>query len=297
MNELSKPLVSVIIPTYGGGEYLSRAILSVLNQTYDNIEVLVVDDNGKGSENQLKTQSVIQPFVHQVQYIVHDVNRNGSAARNTGAAVAKGDYFAFLDDDDEYYHNNIETLVNCMSLLDETFAFCYGGCIDYLNGKQIAEFYPQEDSDPIYHTFMHKLPIGTNGFLIRSSVYRAVHGFDESFSRHQDWEFLGKVIAQYKIKAVNFLSYKRHILERNKPKNPDVLKPIRLHYLEAMKPFISKLPSKQQKNIYVENRLSISILYLKQRRFKEFVRDYLDARPGYRGVKFMAERMLKYVCK
>ena len=291
------PLVSVIIPTYGGGDYLERAIRSVLEQTYNNVEVIIVDDNGRGSCNQIKTEEIVKPFLDRVSYIVHEDNRNGSAARNTGALNAKGDFYAFLDDDDEYYPNNIETLTKALLDLDDNYAFCYGGCIDFLDDKQFAVFHPKDNPDPIYNTFMHRLPIGTNGFVIRASVYRKVGGFDESFKRHQDWEFLGKIIAQYKIKAIDVLSYKRHILERNKPKNPDVLKPIRLHYLEAMKPFISKLPLRQQRDIYVENRLSLTILYLKQKRIKDFLKDYIDVRPGYRGIRFMANRMWQYVCK
>jgi glycosyltransferase involved in cell wall biosynthesis len=297
MKSSSDPLVSVIIPTYGGGDYLERAIQSVLNQTYKNLEVIVVDDNGKGTENQLKTEEVIKRFENRVRYIVHKENRNGSAARNTGASFAKGVFFAFLDDDDEYYHDNIETLTSALLELDDSYAFCYGGCIDYLGDKQVAEFHPQDNPNPIYNTFMHRLPIGTNGFVIRASVYNKVHGFDESFKRHQDWEFLGKVIAQYRIKAIDVLSYKRHILERNKPKEPDVLKPIRLHYLKEMAPFISKLPKQQQKDIYVENRLSITILYLKQKRFKEFIKDYIDTKPGLRGVRFMSNRVWQYIIK
>ena len=78
-------LISIIIPTYGGGEFLERAIESALAQTYDNIEVIVVDDNGIDTENQLKTATIMKKyeFNPKVFYICHEVNKNGSAARNT----------------------------------------------------------------------------------------------------------------------------------------------------------------------------------------------------------------------
>ena len=97
-------LVSVIIPTYGGGEYLKRCIESVLAQTYPNIEVVVVDDNGLGTPNQLLTQKVMQEFKDdtRVKYVCHEINKNGSAARNTGFRNSKGEYICLLDDDDEW---------------------------------------------------------------------------------------------------------------------------------------------------------------------------------------------------
>jgi len=92
--------VSVLIPTYGGGQYLHRTIDSVLAQTYPHFEVIVIDDNGVGTENQKKTQAVMEQYKDEsrVIYICHEVNRNGSAARNTGFAHSKGDYICLLDE-------------------------------------------------------------------------------------------------------------------------------------------------------------------------------------------------------
>ena len=102
MGEIVKPLVSVIIPTYKRSKSLNRAIDSVLSQTYPNIEIIVVDDNGKGSKYQLETEKSLEKYIKtdKIKYIIHDVNRNGSAARNTGFKHSRGEYINFLDDDD-----------------------------------------------------------------------------------------------------------------------------------------------------------------------------------------------------
>ena len=94
--------VSVIITTYKRADMLSRAINSVLNQTYKNIEVIVVDDNGNGSEYRLKTEIIMNKYsqIDNLKYIKHKENKNGSAARNTGIREATGDIICFLDDDD-----------------------------------------------------------------------------------------------------------------------------------------------------------------------------------------------------
>ena len=103
---MDKPLVSVVIPTYGGAEFLKRCVDSVLSQTYPNIEIIVVDDNGLDTPNQLLTAKVMAEYNNNasVKYVCHKVNINGSAARNTGFKNSKGEYIALLDDNREVYH-------------------------------------------------------------------------------------------------------------------------------------------------------------------------------------------------
>ena len=95
-------LVTVIIPTYKGSNTILRAVDSVLNQTYKDIQIIVVDDNGKDTKEQQITQSVLQEYIDQnkILYLVHEKNINGSAARNTGLKYSDGKYICFLDDDD-----------------------------------------------------------------------------------------------------------------------------------------------------------------------------------------------------
>lgn len=80
---------------------LCRAVESVLSQTYSNIEIIVVDDKGIGTEYQIQTEQELAEYIASdtIQYIQHEVNKNGSAARNTGLQIAQGKYVNFLDDD------------------------------------------------------------------------------------------------------------------------------------------------------------------------------------------------------
>lgn len=88
-------LVSVIIPTYKGADKINSAVDSVLNQTYKNIEVIVVDDNGENESEQLLTAEKMKKYetFENVKYLVHKKNINGSAARNTGIRASKGILF------------------------------------------------------------------------------------------------------------------------------------------------------------------------------------------------------------
>ena len=89
--------VSVIIPTYNRAHLVGRAIRSVLNQTYQDFEIIVVDDCSTDN-----TEEIVKGFNdHRIRYMRHDRNRGGSAARNTGIKASQGKYIAFLDSDDE----------------------------------------------------------------------------------------------------------------------------------------------------------------------------------------------------
>ena len=80
------PLVSIVIPTYSRPLYLKRCIESVLNQTYSNIEIFVVDDNNPDTEFRRDTEKIMSEYLNHknVTYLQHECNKNGSAARNTG---------------------------------------------------------------------------------------------------------------------------------------------------------------------------------------------------------------------
>ena len=122
------PLVSVIITTCNGDYKLVRAVDSVLMQTYNNIEIIVVDDNGNGTASRIETEKMMEKFsnTERVIYLKHEQNKNGSAARNTGIRTAKGKYVAFLDDDDVF-----NPLIIPLSLIADNHICCY--CLEMNN--------------------------------------------------------------------------------------------------------------------------------------------------------------------
>ena len=119
-------LVSVIIPSYKGADKLRRAINSISDQTYQNIEIIVVDDNNPDTAERIQTESVIASLhLPNLKYIRHPENMNGSAARNTGIRAAKGKYTAFLDDDDIYLPCRVEKSVAALKKRPDSKAvFC-----------------------------------------------------------------------------------------------------------------------------------------------------------------------------
>lgn len=197
-------LVSVIIPTYNRPETVKRAVDSVLNQTYDNIEVIVCDDNGIGTEAGIKTANVMSEYSEnaKVKYVQHEVNINGSAARNTGFRASRGDYVMFLDDDDEFLPEKVSTQLARMESLDESWGACYA---DYIkiseDGKSIiAKSKEKCEGELLIEELKRNLFISAgSNLMIRRFVVEEIGGFDETFVRNQDQEFLVKILKKYKL--------------------------------------------------------------------------------------------------
>ena len=103
-------LVSVVIPTYSRNDMLERAIECIQNQTHHNLDIIIVDDTQPESEFRLSTQKIIQKYASdkRIHYIQNPKNLGGAGARNVGIEASKGEYIAFLDDDDVYYPEKIE---------------------------------------------------------------------------------------------------------------------------------------------------------------------------------------------
>lgn len=195
-----KDLVSVIIPTYQRPENLIRAIESVLTQTYKTIEIIVVDDNGKGTEWQLTTEKLLKDYIVEgkIQYICHKENLNGSAARNTGFKASKGEYINFLDDDDVFSPEKIEKQLFCLKSYSEEF----GACICNTDRKGIRKSVITsigEEGNLIEKVLVGEIDFNTSVVLFRRKALEEINGFDESFRRHQDWELYVRFFRAYKV--------------------------------------------------------------------------------------------------
>lgn len=196
VNETMNDLISLIITTYGGDSSLIRAINSVLNQTYKNFEIIVVDDNNPNTEQRHKTEQMMSAFIgkNNIKYIQHPENKNGSAARNTGISYAEGKYISFLDDDDILLPTRFERAI--MALTDHPD---YDGvCCDAVKIRSglICSISSRPDGYTIsYDNFFEHfglLGTGSNLFL-KKEIIQKVDGFDTRFNRFQDVEFMLRV--------------------------------------------------------------------------------------------------------
>jgi len=124
------PLVSVIIPTFGRPDLLSRCIESVINQTYNNIEIIVIDDNGENTIDQNLTASVMMKFPN-IKYIISENNCGAGTARNIAVKASKGKLITFLDDDDIYYPEKIAKQVSFIILNNVDICLCHMNLVNH----------------------------------------------------------------------------------------------------------------------------------------------------------------------
>ena len=178
-------LVSVIVPTYKRSvPYLSRAIESVLNQTYSNIELIVIDDSPSDfSQRKQIAQYMSSLQDDRVHYLQNEKNMGGSLARNRGIDSAKGEYITFLDDDDEYLPEKVENQVRFMRETDCDLSFSdmimynnAGQIVDYRNYTDISSF----DNDVLLHYHLMKHMTGTPTFMYKAEKLREIGGFEDA---------------------------------------------------------------------------------------------------------------------
>lgn len=265
--------VSVIIPTYKRSEMLGRAINSVLDQSYKNIEVIVVDDNDEGSSFRLATMNFMKKYENEkkIIYLKHSKNKNGSAARNTGIRYSNASYIAFLDDDDFWFPTKIEKQVNQMENLDD----CYGGisCFHVRRYKKWAyaeiKFQPKESGNYVAEFLSNKLSMPSSTLLLRRSIFNKVGLFDESFTRHQDLEFLIRYFRNYKLDVVEeTLTVMQTEGFRNYPSG-DEAKRIKLMFFGTFKIDFSKLSKSELKDINHYHWLGVASFYFKEMKIQE----------------------------
>lgn len=183
----TEPLVTIIIPTYKRTwEYLHRSVSSVLNQTYKNIELIVVDDSPNSYEKRSEIQNRMGVIVNEnskVKYLVNETNLGGSLARNRGIEAASGEYITFLDDDDEYLPDKVCHQVAFMqkekcdlSFEDMTMYNTKGEIVDVREYSDIKQF----DNDYLLHYHLMRHMTGTPTFMFVTEKLRKIGGFEDA---------------------------------------------------------------------------------------------------------------------
>ena len=262
---LDNVLISIIITTHNGIDSLSKCVESAMSQDYPNFEVIVVDDNGRGSENQIKTENLLEPYMccANFKYIAHQTNINGSAARNTGIKNANGKYIAFLDDDDVLHTNSIRLRYEKLHSMPSVFGIVFASFQQYYgNEKDITCVYSFE-GDILSDYLQQKIHSPSSVLMIRREVVDTVGLWDESFYRHQDWEFVTRVLACFQACSIKEITVDRILTWRNNAKDPVTFETQRLFFLNKMKPYILSLNQKDQNAVYYRHYVDIGKNYLK----------------------------------
>lgn len=189
----SLPTVSVIIPCYNCSNIIGQAISSVLHQTYDQLEVIIVDD---GSTDADALTRVIADFSDpRLRLVRHSKNLYQPAASNTGIRVAKGELIAFLDSDDEWLPSKLDKQVRLWKSLAKENVLVYSQSDVRTKMKKSAsiKIWPQQSIDDGEsvgdYLFLNRGFLQTSSILISHSAALAVQ-FDEAIRKHTDYNLL-----------------------------------------------------------------------------------------------------------
>jgi glycosyltransferase involved in cell wall biosynthesis len=198
---VQKSLVSVILPSYNRAHFIAQAITSVLNQTYQNIELIIVDDGSTDN-----TQDVIATFDDErLRYIKLPKNIGRSFARNQGIRAAQGEFLAFLDSDDYFLPFKIEFQVNFLyANHDVQMVYTGAACISDI-AEPIKYFYHAPLSGYLYNeiAFFKPLTIILPTVMLRHKILTKIGSFDEKMNRFEDVDFWRRISKKFKIGAIN----------------------------------------------------------------------------------------------
>lgn len=173
-------LVSIIIPYYNDGQYIEQAIQSILDQTYSNMEIIVIDD---GSNNE--TKNILKDLDQKIDLLITQENKGTSAARNIGISSAKGKFILPLDSDDYFEPDFIEKSVNILEKDSRVgLVTCHAHIIkdDNITGEIISVGGQARD-------MLIRNGVLANS-LFRKKVWEDVSGYDEKMVQgYEDWDF------------------------------------------------------------------------------------------------------------
>jgi len=193
--------VSVIIPTYNRAHLVGRAIQSVINQTFRDFELIVVDDASFDS-----TEEVVKSFNDvRIRYLKHESNRGAAAARNTGIMLSKGEYIAFQDSDDEWLPEKLEKQVKVFETESLEVGVVYTGYYRLQDNRRI--YFPNANvtkkEGDISKSLLKGYFITTQAVLVRRECFEKAGLFDENLPRLQDWELFIRISKYYHFKCID----------------------------------------------------------------------------------------------
>lgn len=272
--------ISVIIPTYGKPVFLKQSIESVVNQTFKDWELIIVDDNNPETDERRNTEVIVESFLKRdsrIQYIKHERNKNGAAARNTGFAVAVGEYISLLDSDDEYLPTRLQKCFNIMDSAPKNFAGVYTGCEYRKGGKTFSIVKDVKSGNFLTETLACTFQFCTgSNIFVRKRVVDELQGFDETFLRHQDYEFLVRLFEKYSLEAIPEVLVIKNNENFNVP-NLRKMEKVKVQYLEKFKNLIDSLPIKDQKRIFYSQYIGLAESAMRSGKYKDAIPFYKKA--------------------
>lgn len=241
------PLVSVIIPAYNAAAFIEKTLISVLSQTYKNMEVIVVDD-GSGD----RTTDIVTAISQQDPRVIlfQQPNLGVAKARNSAIRHAQGEFIAPIDADDLWHPQNIEKQVQCLLKTDSSVGLVYAWSVDIdEQDLPIGEFRASTIENNVYKTLIcHNFIGNASAAVMRRDCLEKIGGYNEQFREQdaqgcEDWELYLKIAESYQFRVVpEFLIGYRKIINSMSTDYPKMAKSHAL-MLESVQEKHPEIPS------------------------------------------------------
>jgi glycosyltransferase involved in cell wall biosynthesis len=189
-----KTFFSIITPVYNREDTISKAITSVLEQTFVDFEMLIIDDGSTDA-----TLEVVQSFFdNRIKILKTPKNGGAAAARNIGIQAANGNYISFLDSDDFYQPDFLQESFDILEKSSCKIGFMWTGLLWNEKDNIKKEFWKPKFNTSSYITFLNSLHIGTNsGITIKRKVFEICGYFDENLKAAEDTDFFLRITQQF----------------------------------------------------------------------------------------------------
>lgn len=189
-------MVSVIIPTYNRAGTLMRSIRSVMEQSYSEWELIIVDDGSTDN-----TKDIVKPVLEQdvrIRYICCPENKGQASARNTGIQAAQGEYVAFQDSDDCWLPDKLQLQMSMMEAHPE-YGLVYGQMVYNENEVLSIPFPPLNAGEWIFKECLKQNLISTQTMLVRRTIFDKIGLFDTNMSALEDYELALRITKNYPV--------------------------------------------------------------------------------------------------
>jgi len=241
-SQLFEPKVSVIIPLYNGSRFITEAVESVLNQTYQEFELIIVDDGSTDNSKEIVRKYVTD---RRVRLIEHSCNKGIPKTKNTGLTIAKGKYIAFLDQDDIWTQSKLELQLGRFESESKDIGVVCTGMVftdNEMKSKRIFRGFDDRNQKELLKNLYLSSINSSSIMMIKQKCFLRVGTFNENLVGWDDYEMLMRIAAQFQVKYVRRSLVKKRIHPRNVQRLPAVrseAEKVFKHVL-ALHPFLKK---------------------------------------------------------
>ena len=276
------PAISVIMPVYNTASYLESSIHSILSQTFQNFELIIIDD--ASTDDSLK---IIERFEDErICLIKNKINAGNYACRNQGLNIAKGKYIAVMDSDDIAMPHRLEAQVNCLEMNEDVLAVG----AQFFSDRGLSN--KPSDYEVIKVWLMKNNALLHPSLLIRKEVMLKVGGYDEAYTFSSDYDLVCKIALIGKIinlpdVLMNYTIRKDQISMQNHSEQAAFANQVRLKYLSNIGFILSEKEGVAFTKVMTGQQLSVSEVLI----YEASIQELLDYN---RGIGFFQPEILEF---